>query len=106
MSEKIKMKSIIVIIIAMILGIYVIFFQDQIIKGIIIIGGGISLNFFEVVKWIKGLINFVKSFNNGEEKEPKSEKSSDSNLTNIVNIGDNANFQGDTAVGGSKIDKK
>jgi len=95
MSQKINLKSIIIIILAMIIGVYVIFIQDQIITGLVIIVGGISLNFLEVAKWVKEFMSFLKSFN---KDEPEPEKEKPSNQTNIVNIGDGANFHGDTAL--------
>ncbi len=110
MSEKINIKSIIVIILAMIIGIYIIFFQNRIITGLIIIAGGISLNFLEVVKWIKELIDFFKSFNKDERKSPDNDKSPVGPQTHHhetkISIGDNAKFGGDVAMGESKIDKK
>ncbi|MFA6461970.1 MAG: hypothetical protein WCV90_06930 [Candidatus Woesearchaeota archaeon] len=105
MNKKINIKSIVIVFFAMIIGIYLIFFQSQIITGLFIIAGGISLNFLEVAKWIKELISFFKSFNKDDD-EPESEKTSGDIRTNVINIGDNANFHGDTAVGGSKIVKK
>lgn len=108
MSQKINIKSIIIIFLAMIIGVYVMFIQDQIITGLIIIAGGISLNFLEVVKWIKDIHKFIKSFNK-EEDEPEKEKSTSKpsvhHETNIK-FGDNAKFSGDVAMGESKIDKK
>lgn len=61
MSETFNIKSIIVIIIAMIIGVYIILFEKQIIAGLAIIAGGIALNFLEVVKWISELVKFFKS---------------------------------------------
>lgn len=42
-DRKINIKSIIIIILAMIVGVYVMFIKNQIITGLIIIAGGISL---------------------------------------------------------------
>ncbi len=105
MTEKINIKALAVILIAIVLGVYIIFFQKQIITGLIIITGGISLNFSEVLKWITELVNLIKSFSKSDEETEK-EKPTNNNTTNIVHFGDNTNFHGDTAIGGSKIDKK
>jgi len=45
MSEKTNIKLIGIIILAMIIGVYLIFLQNQIITGLIIIAGIISLTF-------------------------------------------------------------
>jgi len=105
MSKKFNNKSIIVVIIAMIIGVYIILFEKQIIAGFAIIAGGIALNFLEVVKWITELVKFFKSFSKGGE-ETETEKPANNNTTNVVQFGDNTSFHGDTAIGGSKIDKK
>ena len=105
MSERINVKSIIIIILAMIIGIYVIFIQDKIITGIVIIAGGISLNFLEVFKWIKELIRFIKSFNKEQETEKEIPKPLVHHQTNIK-FGDNTKINGDVAMGGSKIEKR
>ena len=64
MNEEVNVKAIAVVILSAILGGYVILFEKQVLAGIIVIAGGISLNFLEVVKWVKELYSLIRFFSN------------------------------------------
>lgn len=121
MSKNINLKAIFVVSFSMLLGGYLIIFQDQIITGLAIVSGGVSLSFPEVMKWIKYLINLYKSFNNESSvkqeqddlpntqhiiAKDKAKVKTVYNRQNIINFGNNNQFKGDVAMGESKIDKK
>src|SRR3989338_3487719 len=66
MKEEINIKAAGVVILSVILGVYIIFYQDQIIAGIIIIAGGVSLNFIEFLKWCREIRSLFRSFGKEE----------------------------------------
>ena len=69
MKEKINVKAVSVVILFVILGIYFILLEKKILTGIWIIFAGISLNFLEVVKWVKELFSLIKSFDKGNSSQ-------------------------------------
>lgn len=61
MKEKVNVKAAAVVVLSAILGVYIIFFEEQILAGILVIAGGVGLNFLEFLTWLKELISLFKT---------------------------------------------
>jgi len=66
MTKKINYKTIGIVSLFSIIGAYLVLFEAKIITGLLVIMGGIILNFKEVKKWVEGFIVFMQSFRDSQ----------------------------------------